>query len=168
MECWETNRLNVEGRDNMFLVLFLLWIIFNGKFTLEIALFGIVIAAAIEFFMYKYMDYKPKTTVNLIKNFFRIIKYVLVLIAEIAKANYQVMHLILNAKYEVEPQIIQFRTHLKSEAARATLANSITLTPGTITVTLEDDRYTVHCLDKELANGIEDSVFVKMLEKMEA
>ena len=47
------------------------------------------------------------------------------------------------------------------------LANSITLTPGTITVSVEDDRFCVHCLDKELAEGMEDSVFVKLLEEME-
>ena len=47
-------------------------------------------------------------------------------------------------------------------------ANSITLTPGTITVSLTDNEYTVHCLDKELAEGISSSVFVKLLTKLEA
>ena len=48
------------------------------------------------------------------------------------------------------------------------LANSITLTPGTITVSVEGDKFLVHCLDKELAAGLEDSVFVELLEEMEA
>ena len=47
------------------------------------------------------------------------------------------------------------------------LANSITLTPGTITVSLKDDTYEVHCLDKGLSEGIEDSCFVKLLKEME-
>ena len=48
------------------------------------------------------------------------------------------------------------------------LANSITLTPGTITVSVEGDRFCVHYLDKELADGVEDSVFVELLKEMEA
>jgi len=152
----------------MFVILFLLWVIFNGKLTVEIAVFGIFIAGAIEWFMIRCMDYTPKVTMGLLRNFFRIIQYVGVLIAEIAKANVQVMRMILNMKYEVEPQIIHFKTNLKSDAAKTALANSITLTPGTITVSLEDDKYTVLCLDKEFAEGIEDSVFVKLLNKMEA
>lgn len=152
----------------MFVVLFLLWVIFNGKLTVEIAVFGILIAAAIEWFMVRYMDYTPKITMGLLRNFFRIIEYVGVLIVEIAKANVQVMRMILSMKYEVEPQIIHFKTNLTSDAAKVALANSITLTPGTITVAVEDDQYTVLCLDKEFAQGIDDSVFVKLLSKMEA
>lgn len=52
--------------------------------------------------------------------------------------------------------------------AKVILANSITLTPGTITVSVEGDVFCVHCLDKELAEGIENSVFVQLLERMEA
>lgn len=152
----------------MFIVLFLLWVIFNGRLTVEIAVFGIVIAGAIEWFMIRFMDYTPKVTMGLIRNFFRIIQYACVLIAEIAKANIQVMRLILSMKYEVEPQIIHFKTKLKTDAAKTALANSITLTPGTITVALEEDKLTVLCLDKEFTEGIDDSIFVKLLDKMEA
>ncbi|MBQ8547563.1 MAG: Na+/H+ antiporter subunit E, partial [Lachnospiraceae bacterium] len=56
---------------------------------------------------------------------------------------------------------------LKTDLARTVLANSITLTPGTITVELTEDEFKVHCLDKEMAEGIEDSVFVRLLLKME-
>jgi multicomponent Na+:H+ antiporter subunit E len=47
------------------------------------------------------------------------------------------------------------------------LADSITLTPGTITVSLEGNEYVVHCLDKELAEGINTSVFVTLLKRLE-
>ena len=67
----------------------------------------------------------------------------------------------------MEPVVIKFRSTLKSELARVILANSITLTPGTITVRLQYDELTVHCLDKTLADGIDDSIFVKLLERIE-
>ena len=58
-------------------------------------------------------------------------------------------------------------TDLKTETARVILANSITLTPGTITVSLTEQELLVHCLDKTLAEGMEDSSFVKLLKKLE-
>ena len=67
----------------------------------------------------------------------------------------------------MEPALVRFKTDLKTKQARVVLANSITLTPGTITVTLEEDEYVVHCLDKELAEGMNHSKFVELLEKLE-
>jgi len=91
-----------------------------------------------------------------------------ILIVEILKANRQVLHFIVSPQYQVEPQIVHFTSGLKSEFARVVLANSITLTPGTITVSLEGSEFYVHCLDREFAEGMENSVFVKLLKKMEA
>lgn len=95
-------------------------------------------------------------------------QYVVVLIIEILKANGQVFYFITTPRYQVEPQIVHFTSNLKTEFARVVLANSITLTPGTITVGLEGQEFYVHCLDKELAEGMENSIFVELLEKMEA
>ena len=67
----------------------------------------------------------------------------------------------------MEPVIVKVHTNLKTETARVILANSITLTPGTITVSLVDQELLVHCLDKSLAEGMEDSEFVRLLEKLE-
>jgi len=151
----------------MYLVFLALWIVFNGKVTLEIVLFGLAIAAALEWFIIKFMNYKPATTWKAIRLTPRALQYLGVLLVEIFKANVQTTKLIYSAKYEVEPLLVTFRPGLKTDVARVVLANSITLTPGTITVTLEGDEFVVHCLDRELADGIEDSVFVKLLRKME-
>ncbi len=151
----------------MYLIFLALWIIFNGKVTLEIVLFGLVIAAALDFFVIRFMDYRPQTTLKAIRLLPQMLLYVLVLLREIFKANIQTTRLLYSAKYEVEPLLVTFRPGLKTDTARVVLANSITLTPGTITVTLEGDEFVVHCLDKELAEGIEDSVFVTLLRRME-
>ena len=151
----------------MYLIFLALWIIFNGKVTLEIVLFGLVIAAALDFFVIKFMDYRPQTTLKAIRLLPQMLLYFLVLLREIFKANIQTTKLLYSAKYEVEPLLVKFRPGLKTDTARVVLANSITLTPGTITVTLEGDEFVVHCLDKELADGIENSVFVALLRRME-
>ncbi|MCD8327405.1 MAG: Na+/H+ antiporter subunit E [Lachnospiraceae bacterium] len=86
---------------------------------------------------------------------------------EILKANVTLCGIILNLYQKPEPVLVTFHSSLKTDMARAVLANSITLTPGTITVNLEEDEFTVHCLDRSMAQGLDSSVFVKLLEKME-
>lgn len=151
----------------MYLLYFLLWVIFNGNFTLEIALFGIVIAAALFAFTCKFADYSIAKEKKLLRNAFRLLKYVIVLVIEIVKANFAVIHLILSEKEEAEPALVTFEADLHTPMGRAALANAITLTPGTITVLLEDNVYTVHCLDESLAEGIDESVFADMIKKCE-
>lgn len=105
--------------------------------------------------------------VLLCKKFFLILQYIFVLIKEIIKANFAVIKMIMSSRYELEPVVVRFRTDLKTAPARILLANSITLTPGTITVSLEENEYVVHCLDKELAKGINNSLFVTLLKRLE-
>ncbi len=151
----------------MLLLFFLVWIIFNGAITAEIVIFGAVIALFVFAFICKFMDYSIHKEIILYKKSGYFLRYVFTLIVEIVRANIAVIHLILSQREIVEPVMITFQTTLKSRISRVILANSITLTPGTITVSLQGDRLVVHCLDKSLAEGMEDSVFVKMLEKLE-
>lgn len=151
----------------MYIVFFLIWIIFNGQFTLEIAAFGVVISGFIYWFICRFLNYNPKTDLILGKKLFQMLYYVFILVKEIIKANFAVIKMIMSSKYEIEPAVVRFKTDLKTSFARILLANSITLTPGTITVSLENDEYVVHCLDKSLAEGINSSIFVTLLRKLE-
>ena len=151
----------------MYLVYFILWIIFNGKITLEICIFGLVIAALVFAFTCKFMDYSIAKEKKVVQRYLRFLEYVVMLVKEIMKANFSVIHMILSEREELEPALVSFRSDMKSPTGRAFLANAITLTPGTITVTLEDSEYLVHCLDKSLAVGMDDSVFVEMLSELE-
>lgn len=151
----------------MYLLYFLLWIIFNGNITLEICLFGLVIAAAIFAFTCKFMDYSIEKEKHNLKKVFLFFRYVGVLVMEIVKANFAVIHMILSEEEETEPALVSFTSDMKTPSGKALLANAITLTPGTITVALEDSEYVVHCLDKELAAGMDNSVFVKLIEQLE-
>ncbi len=151
----------------MLLLFFLVWIIFNGNITLEIVLFGIAIAAVVFAFMCKFMNYSIKKERMLYKKAFAFFKYVFLLVKEIIKANIAVCRLILTRKAVAEPAIVKIHTDLKTDTAKVLLANSITLTPGTITVSLTGQELIVHCLDKSLAEGMENSEFIKMLEKLE-
>lgn len=151
----------------MYVIFFLLWIIFNGRVTTEIVIFGLVISAAIYWFICKFMDFSPKRELMYLKKGGYLLQYLYHLIKEIILANFATMKLVCSAGRAVEPTLIEFETHFKKDWSRFLLANSITLTPGTITVAVDGNKFIVHCLDKTLADGIETSVFVKLLEKIE-
>ena len=151
----------------VFLLFFAVWVILNGKVTAEICIFGVLISAALFYFMCRYMEYSLKKELLLFRLVPLFIRYFGVLVKEIVKANVCVLKIILSPELQPEPACVYFDTAFQTGLAKVLLANSITLTPGTITVSVEDDRFCVHCLDKELAEGMEDSVFVKLLEEME-
>lgn len=151
----------------MYVLFLLAWIIFNGNITLEILIFGVIIAAVMLAFMCKFMDYSLQKELNVYKKSIWFLAYVVLLIREIVKANLAIIPKILTIEEEMDPVIVKFRTNLKSDFTRMLLANSITLTPGTITVSLEEDEYTIHCLDASLAEGLENSDFEKALKKLD-
>lgn len=151
----------------MYLIFFLAWIIFNGNLTVEIVILGAVISAAVLAFMCRFMDYSLKKEINAYKKSIWFFAYIVLLILEIVKANLAIIPRILTIEEEMDPVIVKFRTNLKSDFARMLLANSITLTPGTITVSLEEDEYTIHCLDTSLAEGLENSAIEKALMKLD-
>ncbi|MCI8972618.1 MAG: Na+/H+ antiporter subunit E [Lachnospiraceae bacterium] len=151
----------------MFVVFFLLWIIFNGRVTTEIVLFGLTVSAALYWFICKFMEFGPRKEWAYLKKSGYLIQYLYYLIKEIIKANFETIRLICSAGRVVEPVLVEFEVHFKTDTSRFLLANSITLTPGTITVAVDGDKFIVHCLDQTLAEGISSSVFVKLLEKIE-
>jgi len=166
--CFHDRKCAKGGNKRVYILFFLLWIIFNGQITLEIVIFGLVIAAAMYWFVCKFMDFSPENDIAYVKKAPYLIQYFCCLVREIVVANFAAMRLVLSSKQEIEPCIVQFDTDLKTSASKVLLANSITLTPGTITVAIDGSRFTVHCLDKSLSEGMEDSVFVHILRKIES
>lgn len=151
----------------MLLLFFCVWIIFNGAVTVEILMLDMILTAAMFWFICRFMDYDLEKEWKFYQRIPLLARYAVVLLREILKANAAVFHMILTRKENIEPVLVHVRTDLKTETARVILANSITLTPGTITVSMTEHQLLVHCLDKSLAEGMEDSVFVELLRKME-
>ncbi|MCQ2508161.1 MAG: Na+/H+ antiporter subunit E [Dorea sp.] len=151
----------------MYIVLFVLWVMLNGKLNLEIALFGLVISAALYWFICKFMGYSLDMELAVAKCGISLTKYIVLLIVEIIKANLATAKMILTFEEEPVPVLVKFKSDLKTQAAQTLLANSITLTPGTITVELEDGDYLVHALDESFAVDIDKSSFVDALEALE-
>lgn len=152
----------------MFLLFFLFWVMLNGKITVEIAVFGVVISAFMYVFICRFAGYSPRKDMRIVRKLPLFLRYCIVLLIEIIKANVVMGKFILSPHIVAEPALIHFRVDLKTQLAQVLLASSITLTPGTITVEMADGYYKVHCYDKSMGEGIEDSTFVRLLKRLEA
>ena len=155
----------------MIILLFLLWIILNGRFTadmgmLQILITGIILVGAVALFSKKILGYKLSSEIRLWKKMPLLISYVALLIKEIVCSSFN-MILVVFRKKSYSPAIIKINPPLKTKLARVILANSITLTPGTITADLTDNCFTIHCIDSSFAENLETCQFVKLLERIE-
>ena len=153
----------------LLIFLWVAWVIFNGKFTLEIALFCAGFAILIYIFAIKALGYSTKMDAKFFKNFGKILVYLAVLVWEIIKANIAVMKYVFKPGAKIEPRLVYFKSGLKGNVAKTALANSITITPGTITVWTDEEKdvFCVHAFDKSMAEDLDDSVFVRQLKNME-
>ena len=151
----------------MFLFLFTLWLLLNGRVTLEICLFGVVIAGAIYAFSIHVLDFHPSHEKRLLKRIGGYFAYALVLLGEIIKANLAVIRIILIPPHRYHPAIVRVKVPLKKNISRVMLSNSITLTPGTVTIEQNGDDFLVLCLDKKNAESIPGWKLTRILRKME-
>ena len=147
-----------------FLILFILWIVFSGKFDgfhITLGLISSAIVAAISGDLL-FTSTQPRGLFSL---WLRLFAYIPWLIYQIFLANVHVMYLVFHPKMMelINPQIIEFESRLKSDYGRTTFANSITLTPGTITVNVTVlGRFSIHCIDDQsglsLPGGMEERI----------
>lgn len=88
------------------------------------------------------------------------------LIGQIVTANIHVARLVLQPQ-RIRPRVIRAPVPLKTSVAKVTYANSITLTPGTVTLRLEDDFVEVHAIDDHSAAGVEDGSMARRVDWLE-
>lgn len=150
------------------LSLFLLWISFNGRLAWDVVIVGAVVCLFVGVLLKFAVNYSPKTEIMVIARIPEIIRYIKQVLIEIVKANIAVSKLILSPYLRLQGQLVFFTPDLKTNNVRALLANSITITPGTITVQLRDGRFCVHTIRDEFVEDIENSVMVEKARSLEA
>ena len=151
----------------MILLFFLLWILLSGEINTEICIIGAVVSVLLYLFGRKVLGFSIRFDKSLFQRLWGGLRYLIYLFWEILKAGFIVMKMVYTKGNGTEPVLVYFRTNLTSHEAKVALANSITLTAGTITVMIDDDILGVHALDRSLAVGIESSDFERKLKKLE-
>ena len=89
------------------------------------------------------------------------------LLKEIVKSNLHVARCILGSNDRIQPQTVYSKAHQKTHTGLAIHANSITLTPGTISVDINENEIFVHALTNHTAQGIIDGDIDKQVSKLE-
>jgi multicomponent Na+:H+ antiporter subunit E len=133
-----------------FIILFAFWLIFSGKFDpfhIILGIFSCLMVAAVSNDLF----FPSLNSQGVLMCWIRFSRYIPWLLYQVFLANLRLLYLAFHPKMidKIDPHLISFDSHLHSDVARTTFANSITLTPGTITVSVNIlGRFTVHCIDR--------------------
>jgi multicomponent Na+:H+ antiporter subunit E len=145
-----------------------LWLLLSGHydvFHISMGVFSALIVVVLNVRLRKYYFFEEELaeakarmkdvfTVKL--RYGRVLFYVPWLIWQIVVASLQVAAVVLNPKMPIDPALLRFKTELPNTSAKVILGNSITLTPGTITVQIKGDEFLVHALMEASSSGIVD------------
>ena len=142
------------------IALFTGWVLLSGKFDAAHLGAGVAISIAIAIATRRLWALSPVFGASAAHPFAgvrwgRYLRYLVVLAWEIVVSASQVAYVVLHPRMPIDPRLVQFRAHLPHALARLTLANSITLTPGTVTIEVEEDEFLVHALTAGSAHGVE-------------
>jgi multicomponent Na+:H+ antiporter subunit E len=139
----------------------LVWCFVTGNISIVNFLFGATISYVLLIPLRILYDNRMDHSLEvLILKIPSLIRYFMKLAIEIMKASIAVAKIIIQPKINIKPGIISVPIRVKTDLGITTLANTITLTPGTLTVDVSDDRSTlyVHCIDIDDVEKIRDSI----------
>ena len=127
------------------LVLFVFWLIFTEKANWHHLLLGAAVSLLVSWLSYHLLAGRldPHLSAGVAARF---PIFAVILFWEIIKANWDVLKRVFAPSMPISPRIVVFESYLESEIAKTILANSITLTPGTVTVEIEEKKFFIHCL----------------------
>ncbi|HKJ13244.1 MAG: Na+/H+ antiporter subunit E [Desulfobulbaceae bacterium] len=138
-----------------FLIMFGFWILLSGKFDLFHLTLGVISSGLVSLISADLFMYDPQSR-NHLTTGVRFLLYLPWLLFQIVLSTLHVTFLALHPKMkeQIDPTIVTFKTNLKTDIAKVALANSITLTPGTITIRVEDQVFYVHAISRKAAAGL--------------
>ena len=144
------------------LILFVFWLMLSGHFEVQFLVLGILSSLVATGMTNKLLrpsrttDFEPVPVSGawLARSLWRFGAYIPYLLWQILKANLDVAYVVLHPRMPISPRLVEFETPLGVEPAQVLLAQSITLTPGTVTVDVRDGRFLVHALFQEASEEL--------------
>ncbi len=148
------------------IAMFIFWILLSGEFTFILITSGVVASLITAYLSHDIFigkaDLKTETG-----RVFKFIVYIPWLLWEIILANVEIAYLVLNPKPLIDPQLVHFKNDLKTDLGIVTLAHSITLTPGTVTVEANREEFVIHAIWQKSAEGIISGEMQRKVKKIE-
>ncbi len=152
--------MNFSRKFFTVLMLFLIWLLLTGKATLDEVLTGIFVAIIISLFTGSLVS-KRGMFHFLPEQLWGKVKFIFVFMIELVKANVDVAKRVLSPKIPLNPGIVRVKTKLVYPNDKLWLANSITLTPGTMTLDVKDDELFIHWIDVKTTDPDEAGEIIK-------
>jgi len=137
-----------------FIVLFGTWILLAG-FNLNELIVGALTSLVLSVVIAKNINYKVDIKLPF-KLIVFLVVYIPVFVYHLILANFDIARRVLSFKIPLHPGIVKVKTGLTGDIAKLTLANSITLTPGTLTIDVVDEDLYIHCVDVKGKNEAEN------------
>ena len=160
-------RLKIKRSSNaFFVVLFLLWITLANSIRLDEVIIGLAATILVVVLTHHLFFDESEVPHRSLKQVVLWIRLLIHLLKEIVIANLSIANLVLRPTLRLQPQIFRVKTSLKSDVLKTLYCNSITLTPGTLTIDIQGDDILVHGLTdatrKELEGGALEVPFLAL------
>jgi multicomponent Na+:H+ antiporter subunit E len=126
--------------------LMLVWVLLNASLSWEVLVVGAIVATILVLifpdhgFLFAGTRFSPETPLL-------VLSYLSLFVRELVKSNLDVARRVISPEVRINPGIVEVKTKLRHPTYRLVLANSITLTPGTLTVEMIDDSLFIHWID---------------------
>ena len=148
-------------KSTVFILLLITWIVLSGLIDPFHIGLGVISSALVTWLSSDLLfEDRSKSILIRCKQAFRLPSYLLWLLWQIVLANIHVLKISFspNLNDEIQPQLVKFRTGLKTDFQKYVLAQSITLTPGTVTLDIKGDVFLIHAISDHAAKGLVSSM----------
>jgi len=149
----------------LWILLFALWLALSGHYTPLFLAFGVG-TCSVAVYVAVRMEILDRESAPFHLTL-GVVTYIPWLTWEILKSNVQVARIILSPGLPIKPSIVHFRASQKTDLGRFIYANSITLTPGTITTGIDDTDFEVHALTSDAVDGSEENEMNRKVTALE-
>lgn len=151
---------------NLSVVLFVVWLMLSGHYTGLLVLLGALSTLFVVLLAMRVELVDREVVLVLLKP--RVLLYWVWLGGEIIKSNIDVTRSILDPRLRISPRLLRVKATQRTNLGRVTYANSITLVPGTVAMSVEGDEITVHALTEAIAADLERGEMDRRISDMEA
>jgi len=159
------------SRVVVFVLALIIWLLLTWTLNYQDLLVGIGVSFLLTIFMGDFLSKLSKKKILQPKRYLWFLLYIPVFLYFCIRANFDMAYRVIHPRLPIKPGIVKVRTVLKSQAARMVLANSITLTPGTLSVDIKGEYLYIHWIyviseDTEEATQIIVKKFESILKEV--
>lgn len=150
-------------------LLMIFWLLLSGHYDLmhiSFGIFSVILVVIINYPLRRHLLAMEEHSEAWNLSLPRLILYIPWLLWQIVIASIQVACVVLHPKCPIDPALLRFKTSLGNTCSKVILGNSITLTPGTITLEIEEDEFVVHALMDISSSGIIDGTLPGQVAKL--